>query len=90
MNIDQLQEIAPGADFAKALLVACRKELKEVRGDWMRLEKMSNGRLSHAWITALAQGGIKRPSAELLCELAMYLGIQVTVKPCNHFLKFTP
>lgn len=85
MTIAKINEAKMGASRAAELVRQLRLELKRNKGQWARLSRMTDGRLTYVWIKMFAAGEIVEPGAERLFELAFYLGMNITVEGAHHF-----
>ena len=77
-----------GAAFGDALLDLVREELNNCKGQWRRLERLSDGRLSYSWIVAFAAGRVQNSQITTVAECAKFLGINLCAVSGKHFDKF--
>lgn len=77
-----------GADFGDAFLEHVRAELNKCKGEWRRLEKLSNGRLSYSWIVSFAAGRVQNSQITTVAECAKFLGIDLCCVAGKHFDRY--
>lgn len=86
---EKINAAAAGQDQADEFVRQVRLELKRQSGQWKRLERVSEGKLTHGWIVQFANAQIVTPHIDKLLILAMYLGFRVKVEPGPHYNRFS-
>jgi hypothetical protein len=88
IEVAKLNKTKQGKPLAHEFVEQLREELVSQAGGWRRLERMSAGQLSHAWLVSFANEKIKQPSVDKAMILAQFLGVKVRFASGQHFNLF--
>ena len=87
-DIEKINAAKPGREQAEEIVRQCRAELRRNSGQYGRLARLAEGRLTYGWITQFAAGGIDMPKLETILILARFLGVRFVAEEASHFAKF--
>jgi hypothetical protein len=89
-NVKKINDAPPGEQTAEEFIRQLRAELKAQSGQWKRLARLSDGKLTHGWLVQFANNAIVMPHVDKAFVLATYLGIRPMFMEGPHYNRFTP